>query len=548
MTGPSEAASPSMPGAWGDTLPRRRIVMILASVVLGMLLGALDQTIVGTAMPRVIADLNGMQHYAWVTTAFLLASAASMPIWGKLSDAFGRRGFFVLGMVIFVIGSALCGQSHSMGQLVAYRAVQGLGTGAMIPISQAITGDIFPPAERAKWMGILMSINGFATVLGPLLGGWITDNIGWRWAFYVNLPVGAVAILFGLVALPKHVKTRDHSIDYLGALLLVAAAVPLLLGFSWAGDLYAWSSPLVIGLFAFSVVVWVVFYLREKRVAEPIINPRLFKNSVFTVAVVSSGVQFAILFGATMFLPLFVQGVMGRTATNSGTILMPMMLTHIAVSVGVGWLVAKWGRYKAVIVIGLALLTAGSYLLSRLTMDTSSATLVGFMILMGMGLGFCMATFNVAVQNQFPTYRLGEVTGSLQFFRSLGSTIGLAVFGSILNSRFASSLAASLPAELQSLATEPATAGQINNPQVLLSEGTQTQLGALFQRFGERADGLLASFTEAVRHSLESALSDVFLLMTFLMAVGLVVGLFLKDVPLRRTHAEGLEEVHSSRK
>ncbi len=234
------------PQAWGDVLSRRRIAAVLVSVMLGMLLSALDQTVVGTAMPRIVADLNGLQHYAWVGTAYLLASAASMPIWGKLSDAFGRRRFFMMGMAIFVLGSVLCGQSQNMMELIAFRALQGLGAGAMLPITQAIMGDIFPPAQRARWTGVLMSVFGIATIVGPLLGGYITDNVGWRWTFYVNLPVGLVAFAFAAVALPAHVAHRRHTIDYAGAALLVAAAVPLLLGFSWAGSEYPWGSPVII--------------------------------------------------------------------------------------------------------------------------------------------------------------------------------------------------------------------------------------------------------------------------------------------------------------
>ena len=260
--------------AWGDTLSRRRIAFVLASVMLGMLLAALDQTVVGTALPRVIAELNGLQHYAWVATGYLLASAASMPIWGKLSDAFGRRRFFMVGMMIFIIGSALCGQSRTMTELIFFRAIQGLGAGAMMPIVQAIVGDIFPPAQRARWAGVLMSVWGLATIVGPLLGGWITDNIGWRWAFYVNLPVGVIALAFAALALPGHARTHRHKVDYFGSTLLVSAAVPLLLGLSWAGSEYPWSSPVIICLFVGSVLLWGAFYLREMRAAEPVLNPR----------------------------------------------------------------------------------------------------------------------------------------------------------------------------------------------------------------------------------------------------------------------------------
>ncbi len=529
--------------AWGETLDRRRIVLVLVSVMLGMLMGALDATVVGTAMPRVIADLNGLQHYAWVTTGYLLASAASMPIWGKLSDAFGRRRFFVIGMVLFVVGSALCGQSRSMLELVGFRAVQGLGAGAMLPITAAIIGDIFPPATRAKWQGILFSVHGFATIVGPLLGGWITDTIGWRWTFYVNLPVGAVTIAFALMALPGHVKLRRHAIDYAGTALLIAASMALLLGFSWAGSEYAWSSPIIIGLLVVSVVLWFVFYLCEMRVAEPVVNPRLFKNSIFSISVIAGFLQTAVMFGMVTFLPLFVQGVMGRSATNSGTVLMPMMLTHVAVSVVTGWLLSRWGRYKAIVLVGFALTTIGGFLLFRLSAATTSAVLVGSMMLIGLGNGMSMGPFNVIIQNQYPRHRLGEVSAAMQFFRSIGGTVGLAILGSMLNRWFASMLVTSLPAELQGLATDPATAGQITNSQVLLSNQAQAQLGELFSRFGDQAGSLLGAFTDAVRHSLESSLTHVFLLTMAIEAVGLFLVFFLKEVPLRRSHDEVPDEL-----
>ncbi|MCL5735241.1 MAG: MFS transporter [Actinobacteria bacterium] len=523
--------------AWGDILSRRRIAFVLVSVMLGMLLSALDQTVVGTAMPRVIADLNGLQHYAWVATGYLLASAASMPIWGKLSDAFGRRRFFMVGMVLFVIGSALCGQSRTMFELIGFRALQGLGAGAMMPIVQAIIGDIFPPAQRARWAGVLMSVWGLATIVGPLLGGWITDNIGWRWTFYVNLPVGIIALVFAAIALPGHVRVRRHSIDYFGSTLLVLAAVPLLLGFSWAGSEYPWGSPVIICLLAGSIVMWGAFCFRELRAREPVLNPRLFKNSIFSVSAVASAIQSAAMFGAIMFLPLFVQGVMGKTATNSGTILMPMMLAAIVMSILAGQALSRTGRYKALVILGFAVTTAGAYLLSRLTTVTSSFTLYTYMVVMGIGLGIAMSTFTVIVQNEYPVNRLGEVSAGLQFFRSLGSTLGLAVFGTILNSHFAASLAASLPPQLDQLARDPATAGQLNNPQVLLSDAARQHLTQLFGQFGSQSDTLLKAFMESVRHSLESAIGELFFLAMIISAVGFFVVLLLREVPLRRTHA-----------
>jgi EmrB/QacA subfamily drug resistance transporter len=529
--------------AWGDVLSRRRIAMVLISVMLGMLLAALDQTVVGTAMPRIIADLNGLQHYAWVGTAYLLASAASMPIWGKLSDAYGRRRFFIIGMLIFVGGSILCGQSQNMVQLVAFRAVQGLGAGAMMPISQAILGDIFPPAQRAKWTGVLMSVFGVATIIGPLMGGYITDNVGWRWTFYVNLPVGIVAIAFASVALPGHVNLRRHHIDYYGAAMLVAATVPMLLALSWAGSTYPWASPQVIGAFIFSAAMWVAFYLRERGAEEPVLNPNLFSNSIFTVSTIAVALQSAAMFGAIMFLPLFVQGVLGKTATNSGIVLMPLMMGAIVMSIVSGQILARTGRYKVVVVLGYAAVVIGTYLLSRMSVTTSWWTLSRNMVILGLGLGIGMSAFTVIVQNQYSTERLGEVSAGLQFFRSIGSTIGLAVFGTILNSSFSTALAANLPEPLRKLSQSNPAAAKLDNPQVLLSPQARSALRSAFAKLGPQGEALFNSFMNAVRQSLDAAISHVFVLATIVGLAGLVVVLFLKEVPLRRTHT--MEEIEA---
>jgi EmrB/QacA subfamily drug resistance transporter len=530
----SAAAAKAAPQPWGLTLSRRRIIAVMAAVMMAMLLSAVDQTVVGTALPRIIADLNGLQHYAWVGTAYLLASTASMPIWGKLSDAFGRKRFFIIGMVLFVIGSALCGQSHTMMELVLFRAFQGLGAGAMLPITQAVIGDIFPPAQRAKWNGLLMSVFAVATILGPLLGGWITDNASWRWVFYVNLPVGIAAIVVTAIALPGHLATHKHRIDYSGAALLVAAAVPLLLGFSWAGNEFAWSSWQIIGLFAFSAVMTVLFVLRELRAAEPVINPRLFENRVFSVSALASALQSAAMFGAVMFLPLFVQGVQGKSATNSGIILMPLMIGAMITSIGAGQILARTGRYKALVVAGFVTVAVGAWLLSRMGVGTSTLVLTGNMVLMGLGLGVAMSSFTVIVQNQYPSHRLGEVTAGLQFFRSIGSTIGLAVFGTILTNQFAAHMQENLPASLaQAMAKRGAS---IDNPQVLLSDQAREALQKAFAQFGAQGERLFGVFMDAVRQSLASAIGGLFLLAMIVAIVGLVVVLFLREDPLRKTH------------
>jgi EmrB/QacA subfamily drug resistance transporter len=530
----AETLNHPVPQPWGDTLSRRRIGFVIAAVMLGMLLSALDQTVVGTAMPRIIASLNGLQHYAWVATGYLLASTASMPIWGKLSDAYGRKRFFIIGMAVFLVGSVLCGQSQSMTELILFRAFQGLGAGAMMPISQAIIGDIFPPAQRARWTGVLMSVFGVATIIGPLIGGWITDSsLGWRWTFYVNVPVGILALTFAAVALPAHVSLRKHRIDYVGSTLLVAAAVPLLLGLSWGGNTYPWSSWEIVGMFAFSLAMWIAFYLREMSAAEPVINPRLFTNSIFSVSAAAAALQSAAMFGAIMFLPLYVQGVLGKSATNSGLILMPLMLGAIVTSIGAGQILAKTGKYKIIVVVGSVLVAVGAYLLSRMGPDTTWITVVRNMVVIGLGLGVAMSAFTVIVQNQYPSHRLGEVTAGLQFFRSIGSTVGLAVFGTILNNQFAAAMKINLPAALQKFNGSAA----LDNPQVLLSPAASAKIHAMFAQTGAQGDQLFHSFMNAVRQSLSTAISDLFLLSAIVGVVAFVVVLFLREDPLRRTHA-----------
>ncbi|HUK78087.1 MAG TPA: MDR family MFS transporter [Thermoleophilia bacterium] len=523
--------------AWGDTLSRRRIGFILASVMLGMLLSALDQTVVGTALPRIVIDLHGFEHYVWVTTGYLLATAASMPIWGKLSDAYGRKRFYALGMGIFVVGSALCGQAHGMTALIAFRALQGLGAGAMMPISQAIIGDIFPPAQRAKFMGILMSVFGLAMIVGPLLGGWITDNFSWRWVFYVNLPVGIVAIAFCLFALPGHVALRKHHLDYAGSALLVAAAVPMLLGFTWAGTTYPWLSWQVIGTWVFSAIAWTAFIFWELRAREPVINPRLFGNRVFTISSAASTLQSAAMFGAIMFVPLFVQVVQGHSATNSGTILMPMMLAAIVSSIGAGQVMARTGRYKALVVCGFVAVTLGAYLLSRMSMTASWRTLGLDTAIMGLGLGVAMSAFTSIVQNQYPIHRLGEVSASLQFFRIMGSTIGLAVFGTVLDNRFTSQLRVNLPAPV----VKGLAAAKLDSVNALATSQAQSGIKAIVmkaaQAIGTPVDRLAVAVTHGLRLSLDQSINSLFVVSAVIGVVGLVVVLFLPEVPLRQTHS-----------
>ncbi len=522
------------PQSLSATVSRQRLVSILIGVLLGMLLASLDQTIVGTALPHIVANLGGLDHYAWVVTAYLLASTVSVPIYGKLSDIYGRRLFFITGMVIFLIGSALAGTSQNMTQLIIYRGIQGLGAGAMMPIALAIIGDIFPPSERGKWQGLIVAVFGLSSIIGPTLGGWITDNWGWRWVFYVNMPVGAIAILTAGFVLPKALRRVQHKIDYLGAITLVAGAIPLLLGFSWAGTQYDWNSWQVILMFVIAVVMLTVFFWLEMRSSEPIISPRLFKNSIFLISVISTFLVSAGMFGAILFLPLFVQAVLGNSATNSGYVLTPLMLGFIVSSILGGQLLSRTGRYKILAIIGFAVAAFGMFLLSRMTPTTTEGEIVRNMIVTGLGIGVMMSLFTIVVQNAFPYRQLGEVTATLTFFRSIGSTIGVAVMGSIMTNDFQTTLQSNLPPALTRLIH---ASGQSQlNPQALLDQSTFVQLQHSFAGFGAQGLVLFHQFIEAIKVSLSSAITEVFFLGFIIMLLGLFACLFLREIPLRKAH------------
>jgi EmrB/QacA subfamily drug resistance transporter len=517
------------------TLSQKRLILVVASMMLGMLLSALDQTVVGTAMPRVIADLNGLQHYAWVFTAYLLAATVAVPIYGKLSDIYGRRPFFLGGMVLFLLGSALSGASQNMTQLILFRAVQGLGGGAMMPITLAIFGDVFPPAERGKWQGLLMSVFGLATIIGPLIGGWITDNWGWRWTFYVNMPVGALALTTAIIALPAQSQRRQHAIDYLGSIALILGTIPLLLAFSWAGTEYAWRSVQIIGLLAFSVVMLALFAWVETRAVEPIIKPSFFKNGIFAVSVVATCLLSAGMFGAILYLPLFVQGVIGKTATNSGEVLMPMMIGFIVSSIVGGQILSRLGRYKAIALVAFVIAAAGMVLLSQMGIYTTEGVIIRNMIITGLGIGVMMSLFTIVVQNAFPFSELGQVTAGLQFFRSIAATIATAVLGTVMTNNFQSAFQANLPQIIKQMVPADKLAA-LQNPQVLLTPDATTKIQQAFAALGPQGNLAFEQLMHAIRVSLASAITSIFTVAAIAMVLGLMVTVFLKEVPLRKSH------------
>lgn len=531
QNGSVAVASTPEPQALSATLSRGRLVSVLIGVMLGMLLSALDQTIVGTALPRIVANLGGLEHYAWVATAYLLASTVSIPLYGKLSDIYGRRTFFIGGMFIFLAGSALSGTSQDMTQLIIYRAIQGLGAGALMPLAIAIIGDIFPPSERGKWQGLITAVFGLATIVGPIIGGAITDHWGWRWVFYVNMPIGAIAIVTAGIVMPKSVFRKQHTIDYLGSAALVAFAVPLLLGFSWAGTQYAWNSWQVILMFAIAAVMVVAFVLIELRAAEPVLNPRLFKSSIFLVSNIAMFMLSAGMFGAILYLPLFVQAVTGNSATNSGIILMPMMLGFMFSSVVGGQVLSRTGRYKILAIFGFTVASVGMFLLSRMGATVGNGQISLNMIVTGLGLGVMMSLFTIVVQNAFPFRQLGEVTAGLTFFRSIGSTIGVAVMGTIMTNSFQSTLQSDLPPRIARFVPP-----SLQNPQVLLDPGTLAALQHNFARLGAQGAALFHDFFEIVKGSLATGIDNIFVLGFIAMVLGLVTVFFLREIPLRKSH------------
>ncbi len=512
---------------------RRTQLLTMAGVLTVMLLALLDQTIVGTALPRMIADLNGFSEYAWVATAYLLTSTITIPIYGKLSDQFGRKPIALFAVVIFLLGSALSGAAQTMTQLILFRAFQGLGAGGLVPIAIAVVGDIFTPRERAKWQGVTGSVSALASIVGPALGGFLTDNLTWRWVFYVNLPIGVVAMLVLIFLMPTlRTGTGKARIDYIGVALLIAGSVPLLLGFSWAGSQYDWNSPQIIGLFIGAAVASAAFILYEawleRRGGQPIIEPGLFKNSIFSISTLVMVIFGMGLFGCIYYISLFAQGVAGFSATNGGFILTPLMLTAITGSIVSGQLVGRIGKYKVFAIIGAAISIAGMALMLRLDVHSSSADVIVAMLVLGLGVGGAMSLYTLIVQNALPK-KIGQASAGLMFFRQIGSTIGLAAMGAIVNTAYPTAFSNALPAALR----QPQVLSTFNNPQVLLQPGVQDRLQQAASAQGPQAVAALNTILGAVKEGLAQSIHMVFLVSLIAAVVSLVVVLFLKEIPLR---------------
>jgi len=512
---PAAALSPAQTEP--NYLSHQQIIVVLIGLMAGMLLAALDQSIVGTALPRIVSELGGLDRLSWVVTAYLLTSTAVTPLWGKISDLYGRRPVFQIAIAIFLAGSALCGLSQNLEQLIAFRALQGIGGGGLFAIALSIIGDVIPPRERGRYQGYFGAVFGVSSVAGPLLGGWFTDGPGWRWIFYINLPVGLAALVITSLALKLPIVRREHRIDYLGAATIVGSVTALLLYLDWGGREFGWLAGESLALVAVAVVLAILFVLVERRAAEPIIPLRLFRNGVFSIGNVYGFFVGVAMFGTLVFLPLYLQAVQGMTPTESGLALLPAVFGIFLTSIGSGQLITRTGRYKIFPIIGAAVIILALLLLSRLTPQTPYWQIGVYEFLFGAGLGFTMQTIITAVQNAVPYRDLGAATSSTTFFRQMGGTIGAAVFGTVLASQLSHYLA-------EAFAGGAAAAG-----------GT---LGAVDANNVQAIQALPEPVKGVVLGAFTNALSDVFLAGVPFVAIAFAVSFFLKEIPLRTAAPE----------
>src|SRR4051794_34018771 len=482
--------------------------------MLGMFLAALDQTIVSTALPTIVGDLGGLNHLSWVVTSYLLASTVSTPLYGKLGDMVGRKPVFLVAILIFLAGSMLAGLSQSMGELIGFRALQGAGAGGLMVSAQAIIADIVPPRQRGRYMGLIGSVFALASVAGPLLGGFFVDQISWRWVFYVNMPIGALAVLIVIFRLRLHVPPTRHRIDYLGAALLSGGVAALILLTSWGGSQYAWGSATIVGLGIAGVALLAAFVWQERRAAEPILPLSLFRSSVFTVSSAMGATIGMAMFGAIIFIPLYLQLVYGASATSSGLRMLPLMAGLLAASISSGRAISRIGRYKVFPIAGTATLAVGMYLLSRLDVDTAPWLASVYMLVVGVGIGLVMQVLVLVVQNDVGPQDIGVATSTATFCRSVGGSFGVAIFGTIFASRLNDELA-----KFPRAVTERLGSGVHLNP-------AQTK---------HLPAGIHDDFVGAFAH----ALHGVFLFGVALAIVPFVLSWVLPEKPLRTTVQPG---------
>ncbi len=496
----------------------RGVLTVFAGLMLGSLISSLNMTLVAPALPTIVAELGGIADYSWIPISAMLASTIVVPLAGKLSDVYGRKPLYMTGIVVFAVGSALSGVAPSFWFLVFARFVQGAGMGFIMPLSQAIIGDIISPRERGKYQGMMGASFGLASIVGPAAGGYITEHFTWRWLFFVNLPIAVITLI--VIGVYMHVpnERRRHRIDAWGSITLSLGISCLLLATVWGGVQYPWASWEIVGLYATSALLLAAFVRIELRAAEPVLPLHLWKSSIFTFSNIASiGVAMS-MFGAIFFLPIFVQGVIGNSVTNSGAILVPMLLAMIATSVASGQVISRTGRYKLLLLAGLVVMGAGFYILSTFDVHTTNREAVEAMILVGLGLGVSMQTYTLIVQNSVSRHDMAVATSATQLSRSMGAAVGLAVLGTVFSQGMTASMAKYLP---------PAVL------QKMQASGSSASAGAVFDP--SQLAHLPPSIALAIRHGLADALHPVFMVGLPVIAIAFVATLFIRELPLRQT-------------
>ncbi|GAB6927388.1 MDR family MFS transporter [Paenibacillus sp. JCM 10914] len=529
-----------------EHLSQKRKLTIMVAIMAAMFFAAINQTITSTAMPRIIAILDGMDYYTWTINIYLLTSTIATILVGKLSDMFGRKPFILVGILFFMLGAFLTGTSNDVYQFIIYRGIQGIGAGIIQSTAFMSVGDLFSPRERGKWMGLMTAVFGFSSVLGPTLGGYLVDNIEWRWLFWIFLPLGVVAFIMIMTLFPKVERKPGQSIDYLGSLLLTIAIVPMLLAFSWAGTEYPWDSVEIIGLLAASIVAAIIFVFVEMKAKEPILPMSLFRNSIVTVSNLIGFIMNFGLMGAMIYISFYVQGVLGISPTYAGYVTIPMSVFMMGMSAVAGQLIAKTGKYKRYALIGVPIMILGMGIM--VIMDNIWLTVLST-IIFGIGLGLGMPVFSLATQNAVSHKELGVATASSQLFRNLGGTIGIAVMGTVmannLTKNLKSAMESSSAPDLSSL--DPQLAEKLvsfANPQTLMNkpliEQTEASLPADVQP-------LFMQMIDSIRDALGNTLSMVFLTGMIVLVAALILVFFLKEIPLRTSNqtpaqSEGSDE------
>ncbi|MFA9456959.1 MDR family MFS transporter [Halalkalibacter sp. AB-rgal2] len=516
-----------------ENLDFKKKLTIMVAVMSALLFAALNMTIVGTSLPKIVADIGGMDFYSWVFTIYMLTASTTAILVGKLSDIYGRKPFILTGIAIFTIGGLLSGFSSTIIQLIIFRGIQGFGGGMIMSSAFTTIGDLFSPRERGRWQGLMGGVFGVSSLIGPTLGGVIVDNLNWSWVFWIFLPVGVLAFMMILRLYPQVEKKAGEKIDYFGSMTLAVAILSLLLAVSWGGNDYGWTSIQVISMFLLFIVSFSLFLWIEQHVPSPVVPLTLFKNRIVSVSNLVSFLSGVGMFGVIMYVPFFVQGVLGRSATVSGLTEIAMTLSMVVFSTIAGQLITKTGKYKHFALIGFLLFSIGLFLNSTLSTESSLVTLIFYLMICGIGLGLTMPIFTLTVQNAVEHRYLGVVTATSQLSRQMGGTIGVALLGTILNARMGKQLSEmSIPTSLEGISSDTS---QLMNPSLLMEPG---EIDLIRSHVPEESITIFDELLSSLQEMLSASLSSVFLTASIIIGLALIVTCFLKEIPLRESNEE----------